>query len=402
MIPRASTVSELNAYVSQLLQSDDALHGLRVAGEISGFKRHTSGHLYFSLKDASASVRCVMFRTYAMRLRFSPRDGMRVVLTGYASLYERDGSFQLYAMALEEQGAGALYQQFLERKDALEQRGWFDESQKKPIPFLPRRVGVVTSGSGAAVQDILQIIGRRFPSMPVVLASVKVQGDGAAQEIAHAVTEMDRRRAADVLIVGRGGGSIEDLWAFNELAVAEAIHACATPVISAVGHETDFTIADFVADLRAPTPSAAAELAVPELDALTETLRDRAERLGRGLLHTVTHARARIELATSSRGFFALRARLDAYRQTLDGQADAMHRAGLDALTDRRALLATATARLGGLDPLCVLRRGYALVRDARGGAITDAHALKAGETVTITLHGGGAEATVGKTWTED
>lgn len=402
MIPRAATVSELNAYVAALLAGDEALHGLRVVGEISGFKRHTSGHLYFSLKDANAVVRCVMFRSQAIRLRFQPRDGMQVTLTGYASLYERDGSFQLYAMVLEERGAGELYQEFMARKARLEAEGYFDESQKKPVPFLPRCVGVITSETSAAVQDVLQILGRRFPGMPVALAPVRVQGAGAAEEIAGAIRRMDALRAADVLIVGRGGGSIEDLWAFNELCVAEAIHDCQTPVISAVGHETDFTIADFVADLRAPTPSAAAELAVPEKDALYAALSDDSARMRNALLHAVATRRARVELMTASQAFFRMRTRILAERQAIDGSMERMRRASLDALRMRRALLDTHSERLRALSPLGVLERGYALVRDADGAAITNAASLHSGQTVTVQMRDGRAEAVVGRITLED
>ncbi|NLI52737.1 MAG: exodeoxyribonuclease VII large subunit, partial [Clostridiales bacterium] len=274
-------VGELNEYVSTLLSSDPNLAQLRVSGEISGFKRHSSGHLYFSLKDESALVRCVMFRQQAMRLNFQPQDGMQVLLYGRAALYEKDGSFQLYANYLKKSGEGELYLRFLALKQELEERGWFDAARKRPIPFLPRRVGVVTSGTGAAVQDIINIIRRRFPRMPIVLASVRVQGQGAAEEIADAIRKMNEAEAADVLIVGRGGGSMEDLWAFNEPAVAEAIVQSRIPVVSAVGHETDFTIADFAADLRAPTPSAAAELAVPEMEACYEGVRQLGERMRR-------------------------------------------------------------------------------------------------------------------------
>ena len=388
-------VSELNGYVSELLAADPLLGALHVRGEISGFKRHSSGHLYFSLKDEQAVVRCVMFRSQAMQLDFRPQDGMRVVLNGYASLYTRDGAFQLYAQTLEQCGEGELYLRFLECKQRLEAAGYFDSGHKKEIPFLPRAVGVVTSGTGAAVQDILQIIGRRFPRMAVVLAPVKVQGAGAAEEIARAVRAMNEKHAADVLIVGRGGGSIEDLWAFNELVVADAIYESEIPVISAVGHETDFTIADFVADLRAPTPSAAAELAVPEWNACIERVSDCARRLRYGLTGTLTHARSRVKLLAASHGFRVPRERMDAQRQTLDRLVDGMTRVTAQRLQQERASVARLADGLAGLNPLAVLRRGYAVVRDADGNSYTDAASLSCGQRVRIVMRDGNADATI-------
>ena len=273
------TVSELNEYVDLMLSRDPFMGELTVTGEISAFKRHTSGHLYFTLKDDAASVRCVMFRPNALRLSFFPKDGMSVRIEGRAGLYGRDGSFQVYAERMEKTGDGALYQKFLALREELKGRGWFDESLKKPIPFLPRAVGVVTSGTGAAIEDIRNVIARRFPNMPIRLYPVAVQGEKAAGEIAAAIRQADRERRCDVLIVGRGGGSLEDLWAFNEEIVVAAVHDCTLPVISAVGHEIDFSLTDFAADLRAPTPSAAAELAVPELGKLKDGLAQSRDRL---------------------------------------------------------------------------------------------------------------------------
>ena len=395
MIETALEVSQLNEYVSALLAADPILHELRVQGEISGFKRHTSGHLYFSLKDANALVRCVMFRSQAMGLDFRPEDGMHVILTGHASLYARDGAFQLYAHSLERSGEGALYRQFMQRKEQLEKAGYFDEAHRKPVPVLPRAVGIVTSGTGAAVQDVLQIIARRFPRMSVVLAPVRVQGEGAAEEIASAIREMNRKRAADVLIVGRGGGSIEDLWAFNEMPVIDAVYQSDIPVISAVGHETDFTITDFVADLRAPTPSAAAELAVPEWNACVETVSDLARRLRFGLTGTLTQARSRVKLLSSSHGFRLPMERVNRDRQQLDGLAERALRAASEGIARRRADMALSTERLAGLSPLNVLSRGYAVVRDASGNTFTSVGTMQAGQRVRLVLHDGDADATI-------
>ena len=388
-------VSELNEYVSLVLSNDPNLCDLRVSGEISGFKRHSSGHLYFSLKDESALVRCVMFRQQAIRLNFQPQDGMQVLLYGKASLYEKDGSFQLYANYLKKSGEGELYLRFLKLKKELEERGWFDEARKRSIPFLPRKIGVVTSGTGAAVQDILNIISRRFPRMPVVVASVRVQGAGAAEEIAKAIRQMNRKNAADVLIVGRGGGSMEDLWAFNETAVAEAIVQSKIPVISAVGHETDFTIADFVADLRAPTPSAAAELAVPEMDAVYEAVRLQGRRMKRALQSRVERMRANVKLFASAKAFRLLENRLMSERQSLDNTRELASRGAKERIMRARAELNQLSVKLRALDPSAVLERGYAILTDENGRAISGVTSMQAGDHVAIRMHDGTADAKI-------
>ncbi len=388
-------VSQLNEYVASLLAADPMLRRFRVQGEISGFKRHTSGHLYFSLKDERALVRCVMFRSQAMELDFRPQDGMQVVLTGYASLYARDGAFQLYAQSLEKLGAGELYLQFLQLKARLEQEGYFDPDHKKTIPFLPKSVGVVTSGTGAAVQDVLSVIGRRFPKMSVVLAPVKVQGTGAAEEIAAAIDEMNRKDAAEVIILCRGGGSMEDLWPFNEMPVIQSVYNSRIPIVSGVGHETDFTIADFVADLRAPTPSAAAELVVPEWNACVEAVLDYQRRLGYGLKTTVTHERSRVQILAASHGFRMPMERVFAGRQQVDAAKEVMDRAVLEPIRLERERLAAFSQRLAALNPLEVLGRGYAVLRDPTGKTVTSVKGLQTGQQVRLTLHDGSADATI-------
>ena len=389
------SVSELNEYVGTLLSADPNLSEIRVSGEISGFKRHSSGHLYFSLKDENALVRCVMFKQQAMRLNFRPEDGMQVVLYGRASLYQKDGSFQLYANYLKKSGEGELFKRFLALKDELEKKGYFDPERKRPIPFLPRSVGVVTSGTGAAVQDILNVIGRRFPRMPVVLASVRVQGQGAAEEIARAIDEMNAKNGADVLIVGRGGGSMEDLWAFNEPVVADAIRNSRIPVISAVGHETDFTIADFTADLRAPTPSAAAELAVPEMDACYEAVSSMAGRMRVSLNARVEKMRGNVKLFASSNAFRILERRVADSRMTLDLARESALRGASRRIEQSRAALAQTFGKLAALDPGAVLERGYAMLTDGNGRTITGVRAMKPKDRVNIRMHDGTAAATV-------
>ena len=389
------SVSELNAYVGGLLGADPHLRDLTVRGEISGFKRHSSGHLYFSLKDERALVRCVMFKGQAMQLDFRPEDGMQVCISGYAALYARDGSFQVYAQSMEREGAGALYARFLALKEQLEREGYFDASHKKPIPFLPRCVGVVTSGTGAAIQDVLQIIGRRFPKMPICLCPVKVQGEGAAGEIAAGIRAMNRARTADVLIVGRGGGSIEDLWAFNEPEVARAIWESEIPVISAVGHETDFTIADFVADLRAPTPSAAAELAVPSYADCAETLAVLDGRLRRSLDAGLRSRRDRLHLLQNSAGFHMAAQRVSDGRFELDALRERLCRGAERTLLAKRQRLERLHGALAALNPDAVLQRGYAMICDEAGHVLSSVADVQLQEQIAVRLSDGRLTATV-------
>ena len=389
------TVSELNEYVDLMLSRDPFVGELTVTGEISAFKRHTSGHLYFTLKDDAASVRCVMFRPNALRLSFFPKDGMSVRIEGRAGLYGRDGSFQVYAERMEKTGDGALYQKFLALREELKGRGWFDESLKKPIPFLPRAVGVVTSGTGAAIEDIRNVIARRFPNMPIRLYPVAVQGEKAAGEIAAAIRQADRERRCDVLIVGRGGGSLEDLWAFNEEIVVAAVHDCTLPVISAVGHEIDFSLTDFAADLRAPTPSAAAELAVPELGKLKDGLAQSRDRLCSALRHGVERKRDRLELLIRRRGALLTEQRVMQEQQRLDTCRDALEEGIEGRLQRQRDALATVGARLKAADPLGALDRGFALVYDAKNDLVRRADDAAVGEGLTLRFRDGRVQAHV-------
>ena len=389
------TVSELNEYVDLMLSRDPYMGELTVTGEISAFKRHTSGHLYFTLKDDAASVRCVMFRPNALRLGFFPKDGMSVRIEGRAGLFSRDGSFQVYAEHMEKTGDGALYQKFLALREELKRRGWFDESLKKPIPFLPRAVGVVTSGTGAAIEDIRNVISRRFPNMPVVLYPVAVQGEKAAGEIAAAIQRADAEQRCDVLIVGRGGGSLEDLWAFNEEIVVAAVHECSLPVISAVGQEIDFSLTDFAADLRAPTPSAAAELAVPELGKLTDRLDQSRERLCSALLHGVERKKDRLELIVRRRGGLLTEQRLLQEQQRLDQFGDALEEVLERLLQKKRDRLFTMDTRLMAADPLGALDRGFALVYDPKDRLVRRADDTTAGEELTLRFRDGRVRADV-------
>ena len=389
------TVSELNEYVDLMLSHDPYMGELTVTGEISAFKRHTSGHLYFTLKDDAASVRCVMFRPNALRLSFFPKDGMSVRIEGRAGLFGRDGAFQVYAERMEKTGDGALYQKFLALREELRRRGWFDEAGKKPIPFLPRAVGVVTSGTGAAIEDIRNVIARRFPNMPIVLYPVAVQGEKAAGEIASAIRQADRERRCDVLIVGRGGGSLEDLWAFNEEVVVAAVHDCGLPVISAVGHEIDFSLTDFAADLRAPTPSAAAELAVPELGKLVDRLSQSRDRLRSALLHGVERKKDRLELLIRRRGGLAAEQRLQQEQQRLDQCRDALEVGIERRLQKLQDGLITVKAQLKAADPLGALDRGFALVYDGKNDIVRRADETDVGEGLTLRFRDGRVRADV-------
>ena len=389
------TVHELTEYVDLLLGIDPNLKELAVEGELEAVKRHSSGHLYFTLKDELASVNCVMFRQYVMGLRFLPKDGQRVRLAGRASLYQKDGRFQLMATGLMPKGDGSLYAAFAAYKEELKQRGWFDEAEKKPIPYLPKAVGVVTSANGAAWHDVQNVIGRRFPLMPVVLYPAAVQGAGAAEEIANAIDSANAERRCDVLIVGRGGGSMEDLWAFNEPPVAEAIKRSAIPIISAVGHETDQSISDFVADLRAPTPSAAAELAVPEWDAIKGALQTAGERLDHALLNGLERKRDRLGLCWSDARRLRVFHALDQKRQALDDCRTAVERAAENAIEKHRHAVVTELERLRAYSPQRTLARGFAMIQDTHGVPVTAAKELKQGDAVAIRFYDGTVDASV-------
>lgn len=389
------SVSDVNRYAAKLLENDALLHNLTVRGEISGFKRHTSGHLYFTLKDDAAAIKCVMFKGQAYSLIFRPEDGMRVTVNGYVSLYQRDGSFQLYVLSMEKDGVGDLFARFMEMKALYASKGYFDAACKKEIPFLPRAVGVVTSGSGAALHDITQIIGRRFPSMPIILCPVKVQGPGSADDIARGIQMLDRSKRCDVIIVGRGGGSVEDLWAFNEVPVIEAIHACSTPIISAVGHETDFSVADFVADMRAPTPSAAAELSVPSLDAVLLGLDGQLERLTRAANSFVDIRRAKLEVLKGRASVEALRHRISTERNSLRIKRDRIEHSTASRLLAARNATDKLRSSLIAMNPERVLERGYAIVFDDAHNVVSDVHNIEKGSTLQVLLNNGSVDTIV-------
>ena len=389
------TVSELNEYARRLLAVDPLLRNVEVSGEISGYKHHYSGHRYFSLKDESARVQCVMFRQSAMGLDFVPEDGMRVIVRGSASLFVRDGSYQLYVNSMRKAGQGDLFARFEALKKKLQAEGLFDPARKREIPLLPKTIGVATSETGAAIRDIIQVARRRNPNVGIVVAPCAVQGESAAGEIVRAIERLNRFGSCDVLLVGRGGGSMEDLWAFNEEIVARAIAASKTPVISCVGHEIDFTIADFVADLRAPTPSAAAELAVPVLSDLRASLDNTISRMAQALETGQRLRRLKLERACAASVFQKPAELLTAPRRMALDQMEMRLMKALQVIQDRaRTRLERASASLRALNPNAVLDRGYAILTDERG-ILKRVRNVKMGQEVAIRMADGSLNAEI-------
>lgn len=390
------TVSQLNFYIKSLFDSDVNLSYVFLSGEISNFTNHyRTGHLYMTLKDANASVKAVMFRSSASRLKFVPENGMKVIVKGRVSVFERDGQYQVYIDDMQPDGAGALTIAFEQLKAKLQKQGLFDSEAKKPIPKFPRKIGVVTSPTGAAIQDIRNIVFRRFPSAEIILYPVLVQGDGAAQQIADAIEYFNQKDLADVLIVGRGGGSIEDLWAFNEEIVAYAIYNSIIPVISAVGHETDFTISDFVADLRAPTPSAAAELAVPDKAELLNNLNFLFKHCNQAMVDILSGKRNELEYITSS---VYLKNPLMLIRQKqmqFDSVTSRIRNSVLLTLAEEKTKFAKVASALDSLSPFKVLARGYSVVTNADGKIISASENLKKDDIINIKFSKGNAECIV-------
>ena len=357
----AVTVTQLNKYLKDRFDEDENLGAILVKGEISNFKNHYTGHLYFTLKDENSLIKCIMFKSYAERLAFKPKDGMKVMVFGSVSVFERDGVYQIYVKSMMEDGMGDLHEQFEQLKAKLEAEGLFDESHKKPIPLYPKVVGVLTSQTGAVIRDIINVSTRRNPNVYIRSLPVPVQGPGAAEKIAEKIKVMNEKKLADVLIIGRGGGSLEDLWPFNEEIVARAIYDSELPIISAVGHETDFTIADFVADLRAPTPSAAAELAVPDVYELKQKINNYQNRYRLALKKKNELMRLRYEKCMKSRVFTDPLRRIrdmdvtvDSYIQRLENKMKIIHK-------ESQSSYIKLVSKLDTLSPLKTLTRGYSL-----------------------------------------
>lgn len=388
------SVGQVNRYVKNMFTQDFFLQKVYVKGEVSNCKYHTSGHVYFSLKDETGTLTCVMFAGQRRGLSFRMKDGDKVVVGGSVDVYERDGRYQLYAKEITLEGAGALYIRFLALKQELEDMGMFAQEYKQPIPRFIRRLGVVTAPTGAAVQDIRNISYRRNPYLQIILYPALVQGEGAAASIVKGIHMLDEV-GVDVIIVGRGGGSIEDLWAFNEESVARAIFECRTPVISAVGHETDFTIADFVADLRAPTPSAAAELAVDDYRSIVEAAASYGERLHRAIWGKLDLQRSRLDTCKTKFMYLSPENRIREMRQKLLDLEEEIQGVMESRIGDKRHRLAVYLERFAGLSPLRKLNQGYSYVADKNKKAVTSVEQAKVGDRLFISVTDGCMETEV-------
>ena len=389
------SVSEVNNYIKQIIDSVPALNDIWIRGELSNYKIYPSGHHYFTLKDGESAIRCVMFKGSAMHLKFRPENGMKVIAAGRISVFPRDGAYQLYCTALSADGIGDLYVAFEQMKAKLFEEGLFDESHKKPLPKYPQRIAIVTSSAGAAVHDMIRILHRRYPIAKVLLLPVRVQGVEAPPEIVGAIRYANRYKLADVLITGRGGGSMEDLWAFNDERVARAIYESEIPVISAVGHEPDVTIADFVADRRASTPSNAAEIAVPDMAELLRGLVQTQTRLAQSEGKRLTVEKQRLTALAQKRVLTDPLAFVQDKRLLLDYMQQRASSAAKDTLEQHRRKFVQLTAGLDALSPLKVLGRGYAMAQSSDGTVLKSAAQVKAGEKIRVQLCEGRLDCTV-------
>ena len=388
------TVSELNSYIKNKIAEDEALNAVVVKGEISNFKNHYTGHLYFTLKDEKSLIKCIMFKSYAERIGFKPKDGMQVMVFGSVSVFERDGIYQIYVKAMQEDGMGNLYEKYEELKSKLEKEGLFDEKNKKKIPLKPNIIGVLTSRTGAVIRDIINVSTRRNPNTYIRLFPVPVQGTGAAEEIAHGIKIMNEKKLADVLILARGGGSLEDLWPFNEEILARAIYKSDIPIISAVGHETDFTIADFVADLRAPTPSAAAELANPDIYELKNKINVYKERFRISLKKKLELMKLQYDKIISSRVFTDPLKQINDNYVLLDNYIKSIQNSIKLKQQETQLLFAKKIDRLDALSPLKTLSRGYCFT-EKEGKIIKSSKLLKKDDEIELKFFDGIKKAKV-------
>ena len=377
------TVSQLNRYIKSVLDEANLLQNIYVAGEISNFKHYPSGHIYFTLKDSASQLKCVMFSSDNTSLRFRPENGMSVVCLGRIGVYEKDGAYQLYVKGMQPKGIGELALAYEQLKETLEKRGWFSPLHKKPIPKYPKKIGVATSNMGAAVEDIKNIISRRFPICELVIVPTVVQGENAKNDIARCVEFLDEL-GVDTIIVGRGGGSLEDLWAFNTIEVAHAVYNCKTPVISAVGHETDYTICDFVSDLRAPTPSAAAELAVPDINSELSYIEDARAFMNKSVNHKILELSQRLD-SLSRFDSISVSLFISPYFEQLALITKKMNEELRNIINRKQLELSKAASTLNALSPLAVLGRGYSLTLH-NDAVITSASEVKADDLITTRL----------------
>ena len=395
---QAISVTQMNLYIKELMNRDDVLTDVLVKGELSNFKAHSSGHMYMSLKDEGGVMRAVMFRGSAAKLKFQPQNGMKVIAHGRITVYERDGQYQLYIDDMQQEGIGDLYVAFEELKAKLSKEGLFDPMHKKPLPKYPRKVGVVTAPTGAAIRDIINVLSRRFSYADILLYPVLVQGENSAQSIVEASRYFNRIKGVDVLIVGRGGGSIEDLWSFNEEIVAREIFQSEIPIVSAVGHEIDFTIADFVADLRAPTPSAAAELVVPSQVELKEKFNNVYSRLYSQANRVLERARMQVNHQTEHPVLRNPMMKLNEYKIYLDRLYQEFQDGCCGILEKKQQQLKLAAAKLDGLSPLGVLSRGFSVAQNEQGGVVQSVKQVQAGQHLNIMVQDGTIQAMVEST----
>ena len=395
MAQQVLSITQINEYIRGKMDSDQLLNQVAVRGEISNYKLYPSGHHYFTLKDEGAALKCVMFKGNAMRLRFRPENGMKVIAMGKISVFPRDGAYQLYCTNMAMDGVGDLYAAFEQLKKKLAAQGLFDPAHKKPIPKYPGTIGIVTSSAGAAVHDMLRILRKRYPLTQVKLLPVRVQGVEAPGEIAAAIRYANRHQLADLLIVGRGGGSIEDLWAFNDERVAYAIYESRIPVISAVGHEPDVTISDYVADLRAATPSNAAELAVPDQDALGQTLDAMSAAMATALTRQLKSARQHLNVLSASPALKSPTGYLEQKQKTLELLKNRLISAQNQNISRKSARYVALTAKLDAMSPLKVLTRGYAMAQTEDGSVLRSVEQVDLGQRITVSLNDGTISATV-------
>ena len=395
MAQQVLTITQLNEYIRGKLDADGLLNAVAVKGEISNYKLYPSGHHYFTLKDENSALKCVMFKGNALRLRFRPENGMKIIAMGKISVFPRDGAYQLYCTAMAMDGIGDLYAAFEQLKKKLSAQGLFDPAHKKPIPQFPETIGIITSSAGAAVHDMLRILNKRYPLAKIRLLPVRVQGAEAPGEIAAAIRYANHHRLADLLIVGRGGGSIEDLWAFNEEIVAHAIYDSQIPVISAVGHEPDVTISDFVADLRAATPSNAAELAVPDREALAQVLDSMANAMSNALIRQIKAHRQHLDVLSKSPALRSPTGYLEQKQRQLELLKNRLIAAENQNISRNTQRYVALTAKLDAMSPLKVLTRGYSLVQSERGEVIRSVSQTEPGERICVNVSDGRLFATV-------
>lgn len=388
------SVTQLNNYIKEKFQEDEFLNNVLVKGEISNFKHHYTGHMYFTLKDENSLIKCVMFKTYTSNLNFVPKDGMKIMVLGTVSVFERDGVYQIYAKAMQQEGIGDLHAEYEKLKAKLEQEGLFDKTHKKPIPFMPKVIGVLSSNTGAVIRDIINVSTRRNPNVYIRLFPVPVQGQGASEKIAKAIEIMNEKQEADVLIIARGGGSLEDLWPFNEEIVARAIYNSNIPIISAVGHETDFTIADFVSDLRAPTPSAAAELAVPDIKEIKLKIKTNENRLQNALQKKLELAKLRYEKCMKTAVYTNPLQRINENYMLLDKFTKTLVNSMELKIKEKKTYMVEWVSKLDALSPLKTLTRGYSIT-SKEDKIVKSVNELNSGDKVNLRFTDGKREAQI-------